>query len=118
MENCDKGEENPSINSLGWKILLVVIVLTGVVFCLDYISASWDSGLTNGLTNYYTLNESSGNASDSLNRINLIFASALSNGNFITLVMSHIAEITLAVSALSIIILFAKFSSYGSSSEF
>lgn len=49
---------------------------------------------------------------------NPIFASALSNASFFTLVMSHIAEITIAVGALSIIIVFAKFSTYGGTQQF
>lgn len=49
---------------------------------------------------------------------NPIFSNILHDGRFITLVMSHIAEITLAVGALSIIIVFAKFSTYGGTQQF
>lgn len=47
-----------------------------------------------------------------------IFANTVQNASFITLVMSHIAEICLAVGALSMIIVFAKFSTYGGTQQF
>ena len=47
-----------------------------------------------------------------------IFATMISQATFLHLVMSHIAEISLAVGALSIIIVFAKFSTYGGTQQF
>lgn len=49
---------------------------------------------------------------------NPIFSSIVSQASFFNLVMGHIAEITIAVGALSIIIVFAKFSTYGGSQQF
>jgi hypothetical protein len=49
---------------------------------------------------------------------NPLFADTLNNTGFITLVMNHIAEISLAVGALSIIIVFAKFSTFGGTQQF
>ena len=49
---------------------------------------------------------------------NPIFASMLSDASFFNLVMGHIAEITIAVGALSMIIVFAKFSTFGGSQQF
>jgi hypothetical protein len=43
------------------------------------------------------------------------FASMINNASFINLVMNNIVEITLAVGVLSMIIIFAKFSTYGGS---
>lgn len=53
-----------------------------------------------------------GNAYDTL-ITNPIFATTLANASFLNAIMSHIAEISLAVGALSMVILFAKFSSFG-----
>jgi hypothetical protein len=49
---------------------------------------------------------------------NTVFASTSNTANFINLVMNHIVEITLAVGALSMIIVFAKFNSGGSGQQF
>jgi hypothetical protein len=49
---------------------------------------------------------------------NPIFASALTNATFITLVMNHIAEIVVAVGVLSLIVIFSKFSTYGGTQPF
>lgn len=57
-----------------------------------------------------------GNAYNTL-MTNPIFASAISNASFINLIMGHIVEITLAVGALSMVILFAKFSTFGGTEQ-
>jgi hypothetical protein len=49
---------------------------------------------------------------------NPIFAGMLSDATFFNLVMGHIAEITIAVGALSMIIVFSKFSTFGGSQQF
>jgi len=49
---------------------------------------------------------------------NSIFASTVDDASFINLVMNHIVEIVLAVGAISMIIVFAKFSTYGGSQQF
>ena len=49
---------------------------------------------------------------------NAIFADTLANANFITLIMGHIAEITLAVGAFTMIVIFAKFSTFGGTQQF
>jgi len=49
---------------------------------------------------------------------NPLFASTIANAGFIHLVMSNIVLITLAVSALSMIIIFAKFSTFGGTQQF
>lgn len=49
---------------------------------------------------------------------NPIFASTVNDASFINLVMNNIVEITLAVGALSMIIVFAKFSTFGGSQQF
>lgn len=58
-----------------------------------------------------------GNAYDTMIS-NPIFASMLSDASYITLVMEHIAEISLGVGVLSIIIVFAKFSTFGGSQQY
>ncbi len=58
-----------------------------------------------------------GNAYEDMKN-NPVFASTLTNANFINMVLSHIVEISLAVGALSIIIIFAKFSTYGGTQQF
>lgn len=57
-----------------------------------------------------------GNAYDTLKN-NAIFSSVVENASFINLVMGHIVEITLAVGALSMIIIFAKFSTFGGTEQ-
>lgn len=49
---------------------------------------------------------------------NPAFAATLAYGTFFTLIMGHIAEITIAIGALSIIIVFAKFSTFGGQQQF
>jgi hypothetical protein len=49
---------------------------------------------------------------------NPAFASTLTQATFLNLVMNNIAEITLAVGILSMIIVFAKFSTYGGTQQF
>lgn len=49
---------------------------------------------------------------------NPIFASTVNNGSFINLIMNYIVEITLAVGAVSMIIIFAKFSTFGGTQQF
>jgi hypothetical protein len=58
-----------------------------------------------------------GNAYEQISA-NPAFATALSHGTFITLVMSHIAAITLLTGALSMIIVFSKFSTFGGTTQF
>ena|SRR3972149_1174941 len=58
-----------------------------------------------------------GNAYDTM-KTNPIFASIVNNASFINLVMGHIVEITLAVGALSMIIVFAKFSTFGGTQQY
>jgi hypothetical protein len=47
-----------------------------------------------------------------------LFSGVVNNASYINVVMNHIVEITLAVGALSMIIVFAKFSTYGGQSNF
>ena len=49
---------------------------------------------------------------------NPLFADSLDNSSFINTIMNYIVEITLAVGALSLIIMFSKFSTYGGSQPF
>lgn len=49
---------------------------------------------------------------------NPVLAANVTNATFINMVLSHIVEITLAAGALSIIILFSKFASYGNPESF
>ena len=49
---------------------------------------------------------------------NPILSTALVNSNYINLIMSHIAEITVAVGILSIIIVFSKFSTFGGTQQY
>jgi hypothetical protein len=49
---------------------------------------------------------------------NPIFANTLNNATFIDVIMRNIVEITLAVGALSLIIIFAKFSTFGGNNQF
>lgn len=49
---------------------------------------------------------------------NPIFSNMVNTATYSNLIMSHIAEITLAVGALSMIIVFAKFSTYGGTQPF
>lgn len=58
-----------------------------------------------------------GNAYNTLST-NSIFSSMVNNASFINLVMNNIVEITLAVGALSMIIVFAKFSTFGGQQEY
>jgi hypothetical protein len=58
-----------------------------------------------------------GNAYDSM-IANPIFSNMLSQANFITLVMEHIAEISVGVGVVSMIIVFAKFSTFGGSQQY
>lgn len=47
-----------------------------------------------------------------------IFASALNTATYIHVIMNNLVEITLAVGALSMIIVFAKFSTFGGTQQF
>lgn len=58
-----------------------------------------------------------GNAYNTLST-NPVFADMLDSGSMINAVMKYIAEITLAVGAISIVIVFAKFSTFGGSTQF
>lgn len=58
-----------------------------------------------------------GNAYNTLEN-NPIFATALSNASFLHWVMNYIFEIALAVGALSMIIVFAKFTTFGGTQQF
>lgn len=58
-----------------------------------------------------------GNAYNQLTT-NPVFSSMVNTATFSNLVMNNIAEITLAVGALSMIIVFAKFSTYGGTQQF
>jgi hypothetical protein len=49
---------------------------------------------------------------------NPVFANMVNTATYSNLVMSHIAEITIAVGALSMIIVFAKFSTFGGTQQF
>jgi hypothetical protein len=49
---------------------------------------------------------------------NPLFATALANAGFLHWVMNYIVEISLAVGALSMIIIFAKFSTFGGTQQF
>ena len=51
-------------------------------------------------------------------KTNPIFADVLANASFINLVMGHIAEIMVGVGILSLIIVFAKFSTFGGTQQF
>lgn len=58
-----------------------------------------------------------GNYYDDL-KSNTIFAATLNNASLINLIMNHIVEICLSVGALSMIIVFAKFSTFGGTQQF
>ena len=58
-----------------------------------------------------------GNAYDQMIQ-NPIFASTLADATFINFILSHIVELSLAAGALSLIIMFSKFSTYGGSEPF
>lgn len=49
---------------------------------------------------------------------NPIFEDALNDGSFIHLIMNHLVEVTIAIGILSMIIVFSKFSSGGSPTQF
>lgn len=49
---------------------------------------------------------------------NSIFTTTTSSATYLVFVMNHIVEITVAVGALSMIIVFAKFSTYGGTQQF
>lgn len=49
---------------------------------------------------------------------NPTLAPAVANATFLNLIMSHIAEITVAVGALSMIIIFSKFSTFGGTQQY
>lgn len=49
---------------------------------------------------------------------NPLFATALTHASYLHIVMTHIMEITLATGAISLIILFSKFSTYGGTQQF
>lgn len=58
-----------------------------------------------------------GNAYEQL-ATNPVFSSMVNDASFINVVMYHIAEISLAVGALSMIIVFAKFSTFGGTQQY
>ena len=49
---------------------------------------------------------------------NPLFADNLENSTFINVIMNYIVEITLAVAAISMVIMFSKFSTYGGTQPF
>ena len=58
-----------------------------------------------------------GNAYETMSQMS-VFAETYGQMTFINLVLSHIAGITLAVGAVSMIIIFAKFSTFGGTQQF
>jgi hypothetical protein len=58
-----------------------------------------------------------GNAYDTMIQ-NPIFANSLAQSNLISLFLKYILEISLGVGALTMIIIFAKFSTYGGQQQF